>query len=166
MKKFALLHCKNKCTGNTFVQFDHDGLQQKVSQLQSSLSHNLMKETFSDLFEGVESLETVEFSQQSPIVNKTRFNNPPVPKTPVPRNPCTDPNAGAPSAADKQAAKCTIKKSPQCFKLQERFLLIQAGIQDERDELLEEISMMEAYCEETKKTLETKIQNDKNMLEK
>merc|ERR1740117_361831 len=71
---------------------------------------------------------------------------------------------GAPSAADKRAAKCTIKKSPQCYKLQERFLLIQSGIQDERDELMEEISMLENYCEETKQTMETQIQNDKDML--
>merc|ERR1719240_1409986 len=96
-------------------------------------------------------------SSQEPVINKTTFNNPPVPKTKVPGNPCNDPDAGAPSAADKRAAKCTIKKSPQCYKLQERFLLIQAGIQDERDELMEEISMMETFCKETKQTLETQI---------
>merc|ERR1719281_2231187 len=71
---------------------------------------------------------------------------------------------GAPSAADKRAAKCTIKKSPQCYKLQERFLMIQSGIEDERDELLDEISMLEHFCEETKKTLETQISNDQDML--
>ena len=57
-----------------------------------------------------------------------------------------------PSAADKRAA--------QCYKLQERFLLIQAGIQDERDELLEEIGMLETDCEETK-TMPTLIGNNK-----
>jgi hypothetical protein len=102
--------------------------------------------------------------EQQPIINKTKFNNPPVPRTEVPGNPCTDPDKGAPSAANKRAAKCTIKKSPQCFKLQERFLLIQSGIQDERDELMEEISMMENFCEETKKTLEDQIDHDKSML--
>merc|ERR1719514_22074 len=96
--------------------------------------------------------------------NKTQFNNPPVPKTKVPSNPCNDPDMGAPSAADKRAAKCTIKKSPQCYKLQERFLLIQSGIEDERDELLEEIAMLEHFCEETKNTLETQIANDEDML--
>merc|ERR1719453_2497268 len=101
-----------------------------------------MADTFKDLFDGIEGLESVEFvqlrAQQTPIVNKTKFSNPPVPRTKVPGNPCNDPDAGAPSAADKRAAKCTIKKSPQCYKLQERFLLIQSGIEDERDELLEE----------------------------
>merc|ERR1719446_1173131 len=144
MKHFALLHCKDECTHKSFVQFNHDGLQKKVSQLQSSLSHDLMQVSFADLFEGIEGLESVEFLQtsahQMPLINKTKFSNPPMPKTKVPGNPCNDPDAGAPSAADKRAAKCTIKKSPQCYKFQERFLLIQSGIEDERDELLEEIS--------------------------
>merc|ERR1719258_80290 len=68
-------------------------------------------------------------------------------------NPCNDRHGGAPSAATKRAAKCTITKSPQCYKLQERFLLIQAGIKDDRDALLEDIASMEKHCEETKNTL-------------
>merc|ERR1719261_552725 len=168
MKKFTMLHCTDQCTKKSYVEFNHKGLQAKVSQLQSTLSQELMHSTFADLFEGVESLEAVEFFQmdakQTPIVNKTKFNNPPVPKTQVPGNPCTDPDAGAPSAADKRAAKCSIKKSPQCYKLQERFLLIQAGIQDERDELLDEISMLETFCEEIKLSLEVQISNDEDKL--
>merc|ERR1719353_2658517 len=101
---------------------------------------------------------------QEPLVNETKFNNPPIPKTKVPGNPCNDPYAGAPSAEDKRAAKCTIKKSPQCFKLQSRFLAIQGGIADERDQLLEDIARVEASCEEQKKTLETAIANDESLL--
>jgi hypothetical protein len=157
MKQFALLHCRDSCTKKSYVQFhDHD-LQQKVDQLKASSSHDLVQNAFADLFDQMEIVQT-------PIINKTKFNNPPVPVTKVPGNPCTDPDAGAPSAADKRAAKCTIKKSPMCYKLQERFLLIQAGIQDERDELLEEIAMLEHFCEEVKKTLETDIANDEDML--
>jgi len=167
MKNFALLHCTDQCTKKQFVKFDHDGLQQKVSQLQS-VSHSVMSETFGDLFDGIQGLESTEFSQmsadQTPMVNKTQFNNPPVPKTKVPRNPCTDPNAGAPSAQDKAAAKCTIKASPQCYKLQERFLLIQAGIQDERDELMSQRERMENFCEETKNSYESQIQNSNDRL--
>merc|ERR1719262_1532562 len=126
-----------------------------------------MTSTFKDLFDGIESMETLTSLlqiDQMPIKNKTKFNNPPVPQTKVPSNPCTDPNAGAPSAADKRAAKCSIKKSPMCYKLQERFLLIQAGIQDERDELMAQIEMMENFCEETKKSIEDQIAADEDML--
>jgi hypothetical protein len=162
--QLALLRCEDPCTHKSVVTFGDDTpLKKKVSQLQSSVSHDLMQETFADLFEGVEGLETME-QEQSPIINKTKFNNPPVPRTPVPKNPCNDPYAGAPSAADKRAAKCTIKKSPQCYKLQERFLLIQSGIEDERDELMQEIAMLEKYCEDTKDTLEKQISQCEDML--
>jgi len=168
-ENFALLHCTNQCTHKSFIEFNNAALQQKINKLKSSRPHEIMQDTFADLFEGIESLESTEFlqasSQVKPFVNKTNFSNPPVPKTQVPSNPCSDPDAGAPSSTDKNAAKCTIKKSPQCYKLQERFLLIQSGIEDERDELLEHISMMENYCEETKQTLEDQISNDEKSLE-
>jgi len=41
--------------------------------------------------------------------------------------------------------------------LQERFLLIQSGIKDERDALLEDIASMEKHCKETKETIEKQI---------
>merc|ERR1719310_1008141 len=168
MEKLALLHCTDQCTKKSFVEFNHDGLQEKVGKLQSSLSHELMQDTFKDLFEGVESLESMEFLQTdaeiAPVINKTKFSNPPVPRTKVPGNPCNDPFKGGVSAANKRAAKCTIKKSPQCYKLQERFLLIQAGIQDERDELLEHIDMLKRFCAETTETMQAQIASDEDRL--
>merc|ERR1719298_212546 len=132
-----------------------------------------MTDTLKDLYAGIEGLEgaavqlvqVTDGNAVTPVINKTKFNNPPLPRTEVPGNPCTDPDAGAPSAADKRAAKCTIKKSPQCYKLQERFLLIQSGIEDERDELLMQIEMLENFCEETKKTLESQIAEDEDRLD-
>jgi len=52
-------------------------------------------------------------------------------------------------------ARCTIGTSQSCYKLQERFLLIQSGIKDERDDLLGYIASVEKHGEETKVTLET-----------
>merc|ERR1719476_510971 len=121
-----------------------------------------MSSTFADLFEGIKSLEGYE---QQPIINKTKFNNPPVPRTKVPGNPCTDKYKGAPSPEDKRAAKCTIRRSPQCYKLQERFLLIQAGIEDERDQLMSDIESVTAECKVTRETLETSIENDESLLD-
>merc|ERR1719253_1718506 len=122
------------------------------------------------MFEGADSDDSevefvqVEGSEYQTVVNKTKFNNPPVPKTKVPSNPCTDPNKGAPSAEDKRAAKCTLKKSPQCYKLQGRFLTIQAGIADDRDKLMEEIEAADESCKSTKKTLEDSIASDNSLL--
>merc|ERR1719324_253442 len=168
VEKLALRRCTDQCSHKSFVQFQHDGLQQKISQLQSSTSRDLMQDTFADMFEGIEALESVEFlqldSDVAPFVNKTKFNNPPVPRVQLPADPCTDPEGGAPDAATKRAAKCTISKSPQCYKLQERFLLIQSGIKDERDDLLEQIGKLEESCKTTKENLETQIANDETML--
>merc|ERR1719272_2630194 len=145
MQKLVMLRCQGQCSNNE--------LQSQVDQLQSTTSKDLMAETFADMFEGAESDDSEEFVQVD-VVNKSKtgFNNPPVPRTKVPSNPCTDPNKGVPSAEDKRAAKCTLKKSPQCYKLQGRFLTIQAGIADDRDKLMEEIEAADSSCKDTKKT--------------
>jgi len=170
-EELALLDCKDPCTNKTFITFNHDSLKQKVSQLQSSVGKNLVQDTFKDMIDGIEEVDSLDFFQVHASkkalqpINKTKFNNPPLPQTEVPMNPCSDPNGGAPSAATKRAAKCSIKKSPQCYKLQERFLLIQSGIQDEKNELEKDISDMEESCKETQQTLETQIQNDQEMMD-
>merc|ERR1719484_84929 len=166
-KKMEVLRCLDPCTKKNFITFKEDQLKKQVSKLRSSRSNELLQETFADLFDGVRSLESLEFlqldAQIEPAINKTEYNNPPVPRTKVPANPCNDPDGGAPSAATKRAAKCVLSPGA-CYKLQERFLLIQSGIEDERENLLEEISMLENYCEETKQMLENQISSDEDML--
>merc|ERR1719387_2581023 len=46
VEKLALRRCTDQCSHKSFVQFQHDGLQQKISQLQSSTSRDLMQDTF------------------------------------------------------------------------------------------------------------------------
>merc|ERR1740117_2834049 len=174
MAKLSMLKCKDQCSSKTTVTFNHNQLQGQVDKLQSQASRDLMTSTFADMFEGADDIDSTQFLQahgsdyaevdQSPVKNKTAFNNPPVPRTKVPSNPCTDPNKGAPSAEDKRAAKCTLKKSPQCYKLQGRFLTIQAGIADDRDKLMEEIEAADDSCKDTKKTLESSIASDNSLL--
>merc|ERR1719446_841183 len=162
--EYAVLRCEDPCTKKSFITFEDHKLKRKMSQLQSTASNKLVQETFGDLFAGVESLESSVGMNPDLVINKTKFNNPPVPRTQVPGNPCQDESGGAPSAATKRAAKCTISKSPQCYKLQEQFLLIQSGIEDDRDALLEDIASMEAHCKETRETLEAQIKQDQDTL--
>jgi hypothetical protein len=51
MEKLAVLHCQDPCTKKSFVTFSQDSLKQKVSHLQTSLSQDLMHDTFKDLFQ-------------------------------------------------------------------------------------------------------------------
>merc|ERR1719197_1928615 len=195
MKRLAILRCKNSCTMKDTIAFNHKKLQQRLNQIQSPVSRDLIAGGLQDLFEGGASVGSVGLVQvpgseylklvnrtpgrtvqnlfqmveiddgeQDPVSNKTQFNNPPVPRTEIPMNPCSDPNMGAPSAADKAAAKCTLGKS-SCYKLQGRFLEIQAEIADARDELMEQIQHTQGSCEETEKTLGTSIENDEALLD-
>merc|ERR1740117_697426 len=171
MAKLSMLKCKDQCSSKTTVTFNHNQLQGQVDKLQSQASRDLMTSTFADMFEGADDTDSTQFLQvhgsdyaEVETPNKTAFNNPPVPRTKVPSNPCTDPNKGAPSAEDKRAAKCTLKKSPQCYKLQGRFLTIQAGIADDREKLMEEIEAADSSCKDTKKTLEASIASDNSLL--
>jgi hypothetical protein len=187
-KKVALLKCKDQCTNKTSISFNHKGLQEKFSKLQSPAAQSLMN-NFAGMFdddsddddsdgsvelvqvEGSEYMEVSRVAQEAtttvpPLAGgkKTKFNNPPVPKTKVPSNPCTDPYQGAPPTTNKRGGKCTLKKSPRCYKLQGRFLQIQAEIADARDELMDEIQKLKDSCDETKKTLEASINNDGSLL--
>jgi hypothetical protein len=173
-KKLTLLKCKNECTGTVDVSFNHNGLQDSIKKLKSKDAQDLLNHGFADMFDDEDSVSSVELVQvdaseymsvkQTPPANKTKFNNPPVPRTKVPSNPCTDPYAGAPPPPSKRAGKCTLKKSPRCYKLQGRFLKIQAEIADSRDELMDEIEKLKSSCEETKKTLDSSINNDGTLL--
>jgi len=172
-KKLAMLKCKDACTSKTTVSFNHKSLEDQLKKLNSPSAKDLVSNGFEDMFDDDDSDDATEFVQvagsdymevsQPPKNNKTKFNNPPVPRTAVPSNPCTDPNQGAPSTS-KRGGKCTLKKSPRCYKLQGRFLAIQAEIADARDYLLDEISALENACEDTKKTLEASIANDGTLL--
>jgi len=171
-QNMLLLKCKSKCTKNQFISFGDKKLEDQIDKLQSKQVRRLFTETLGELvsdkgqsavfIQGQAYLDEEQPAEKK-AVNGTKPNLPPVPRTEVPANPCTDPNGGAPSAADKAAAKCTLGKG-QCYKLQERFMLIQSGIMDERDTLQESLKTLEDHCEELEETLSTDIGNEETCL--
>merc|ERR1719450_1913701 len=89
MMQVRPLHCNKdpSCPQESFVTFQDEKLRQQVSHLQSKLSHELMHNTFKDLFAGIQSMTSVESDDdEEPKVKKTEFNNPPVPRTKVPES--------------------------------------------------------------------------------
>lgn len=167
MLQVDLLHCKSQCKKEKFVAMDHQDLQIHLSRLRSPVAIGLVQENLKQLVSGSADGDEAEageaFAQtgnSTPTSNtsmKLEKTGDPAPRTQVPDSPCDDPNGGAPSALDKRAAKCTISGSPDCSKIQERFLIIQSGIQDERDDLQEEISKVERQCDNTRINVETQI---------
>merc|ERR1719215_2461843 len=116
MKQLAMLKCKDQCTNKTSVSFNHNGLQDKLEQLKSPAAKALLTDSFADMFDDDDSEGEVELMQvdgseyMEPVLTskdstwtsmlqvanttkKTKFNNPPTPRTKVPANPCTDPYA-------------------------------------------------------------------------
>jgi hypothetical protein len=162
-KELRPMRCMNQCTHRSFITFNHEGLHKMISKMKSTRGQKLLHDGLADLM-GTEFLQQNGNSTQDPVV--TKFNNPPTPRTDVPADPCTDPDAGSPSNAVRTAGqdKCTIGKGPNCDKLQERFLLIQAGIVDQRNALMEDISDMEHHCRETAATITAAIQHKEQEL--
>jgi hypothetical protein len=84
----------------------------------------------------------------------TNFTNPPLPQEEMPANPCK----GIGYRRPYDGSKCSLSSNPMCFKLQERFLMIQAGIEETRDKLMAELDDTKERCRITKETLENEIQ--------
>jgi len=150
-----LLYCTDKCTKKGYFASKQKDLHQKLNKLQSSLSRDLMQSTFADMVHAsATKFIEVDFQQQ-PSTNTTPVELP---------QGCDDENAGAPPPEGfGDQVSCTLGPD-DCGLLQEKFLNIQAGIQDEFDELKELIQETEDYCEESQLTTTTQILLDEHRL--
>jgi len=157
--------CTDCRTKEVFLEFGDAELQKHIAKLKSKKTLKAMHQTFEDLFAGVQSLQNLEFIQtgakQMPV-NKTNFSNPPVPRTEVPQDPCN--GETVPAMATKEGASCEFSNSPKCYKLQERFLLIQSGVKDEYEELLDNIANLKEWLDESLNQLQDQIDEDKRSL--
>merc|ERR1719265_1404192 len=112
VKKLTMLECKDQCTNKSYVTFNHKVLQQHMNDLRSPGMQDLITQTFEDLFDDGEPEDSVQLVQvegseymeavlnrtsmlkdeasttmppkPTPAPKKTKFNNPPTPKTKVP----------------------------------------------------------------------------------
>lgn len=149
-----LLQCHDPCTLTSFVAFNHQTLQKKLDQLQSSASHGLVQDSLQALLPPPVSKHADSLLQ---------INSQPQPQIHDATNPC-DGSGGKVTQAHKDAAKCTIASSPHCPKIQEKFGAIQGGLIDEKNSLLKHIARWEKYRDATTGIMEKKIENDKTML--
>jgi len=162
MKNMSLQKCTNECTNRTYVSFNNKGLQDRVNKLRSPGAQDLMRDTFANMFDGdsdsdEDDAEPIHLAIEPKIPQKTKFNNPPVPRTEIPAKPALPPVPSMKRCGDK----CHLKDTgARCYEIAAKFLKIQSEIADSRDELLDVLSKAQAGCDETKKTLEMSINND------
>jgi hypothetical protein len=141
-----LLRCTRECDATSLVSVDHAPLRRHIDLLKSRVAHQLLQQSFSDLDE----------HDGSPS-NAVR-------RSVIPASPCNDPTKGAPSPKDKRMAKCTVSGKASCTKLQERFMLIQSSLRDEKDTLKENVVDLEKKCEETETTMSRLVQDEEQSL--
>jgi len=159
--------CPNGCSHMGHpgtVEFTHAELQHKVDNLKSKLSKDLFQDTMADLFDGIQGLQSAELIQTGSAQVPNRFaNKTDLPKHPINKNgklgACSDPYKGGPPPCPKSHGACCQLTNGTCYKLQGRFLRIQAGVVDEKEKLQEQLAKLNHKCAETKETLEAKIQD-------
>mmetsp|Transcript_20699 Transcript_20699/g.33457 ORF Transcript_20699/g.33457 Transcript_20699/m.33457 type:complete len:893 (-) Transcript_20699:95-2773(-) len=166
-KSLNLLHCQTACTAKPYVSFQDSAIRKKLDELDSPRLHEALQETFADVLSS-KFPQIVDFAQEdpqllkAPVVNESKVARQPAPRTAIPSDPCKDDNFGAP--ASKRASKCTVSDNPNCGAMQTRFLFIQAGMLDERDDLKEELIELEESCEKRDKTLQDEIEQGEAIL--
>lgn len=131
----------NSTNGHT-----HSQLQSAMKELQSDASIEIMHDHLNELMdregESSDPVDPATTTAEEPAT--TWAPNELKAMTVKRRRPCK-----APFAADKRTSKCALSTGPNCKKLAEKFLYIEAGISDKRDELEESLSNLEKHCEFT-----------------
>jgi len=135
-KSLFLLSCQDEC--GSFITVSHDQYEDAASELGED-TRQLLSEGLADVV-----------SENQP---KMMMNTTPAPPVNQKRNgPCK-----SPVPSNKRSGKCSISDSPDCPKMQEKFMYIQAGIVDKRDELQAQLAKLEADCEKVKMNLDSQM---------
>lgn len=143
----ALIQCECQ-NGDTAVAIEDATLTKMLSSLKSDLVKQYVHHELQAVFK--HSQHAAVLLDEGMRRNKTFFPPNKLNVTDVPQ---------APVKPDCVVVdKCNIASNPNCGKLRDRFLGIQAGIEEKKDELSEKLVELEHFCEETGKAYETEIQ--------
>jgi hypothetical protein len=151
-KSLFLLRCEDECTGESLVKFGHDTLHSVASSLQSSAVRQLLNQSLVEAYGSADGY--------TPGINLTTWKPQIHSKMTGPRSgPCKNPKP-----LDKRTGKCSMNSNPDCSKMQEKFKYIQAGVEDKRDELQEQISKLETDCKHVEANLQAQISDFESKL--
>jgi hypothetical protein len=140
-----LVKCQDACTGETFVSFKHDGMRSNATLLQSAAARQMLNDTLAEAYNGED--------KYTPGTNLTTYSPHKLPDMTITRSgPCKERKM-----ADKRTSKCSMSTNPDCQKMREKFSYIQAGIEDKRDELQEQLGNLAGDCELMRHNLESQI---------
>jgi len=105
------------------------------------------------------------FTRGEPMMGPkvTKFENPPLHQEPIPGDPC-DGISFDDAAVESRGCKID-RGGKNCWKLQDKFLLIQGGIVDEKDKLVLQLAQTRKECHETIELLKGMILASENALD-
>jgi len=149
-------HCVDKC-GDSFVDFKHEEMQNLTSTLKSNITKQLLSDTLAD----VDSEDPLPALPAANVTTTTTWAPAKLEERTMTRSgPCK-----TPVPEDKRTGKCSMDKSPNCERLQEKFMYIQSGIQDKRDEIQAQLDALLLQCKETRTNLEAQISDFETQLQ-
>jgi uncharacterized protein YegL len=147
-KTLLLQRCYDSTSGCSYVDIADDAWRSSVNMIQSASTRQMLSD-------GVYEAASFGSDQDPPTTTEmpTTWSPNVIKKSTMPRSgPCK-----APSPTEKGAGKCSMDDNPNCEKMVERFMYIEAGIQDKEADLMEQISTLEGDCEKTKLNLDSQI---------
>merc|ERR1719502_444227 len=137
----SLLQCSHK-HGGKFLTLGHRSIRAKLAKLKSKEAREGIQKALAGILGG---------TAQVPTANSTAAGAMEVDTEPDP---------------EKQLAKCTVSDSPNCPLLRDRFIDIQSGIVDKRDELKHQLAQLQEECANTIANLMSQIADFEAKLKK
>merc|ERR1719215_1562842 len=164
--KLLLMQCSH-CDGAVLLQHGHVDVQSKLNALQSSVARMYSSQNLHQAYLEAEQRSPVAFVQEEASLrhvvghrhrhrhahrhHQQLFNSPAFALN----------TSDVPEAPQVQEcvpnSRCTIAGSPNCQKLKDRFLVIQAAIVDKKSQLSTELVEKENFCSSTAKEIEASI---------
>jgi hypothetical protein len=186
----AFSGCVDGC-GESFVAFHHDKLHSAIAGLKHDATRQLLNAQFFDDSEGSQDSQDADFfedqgtsesedgakelnlaaNKQTPTLDAklpdltattTTTWGPPALDT---RNLKRSGPCKTPVPEDKRTGKCSIDSNPNCEAMQEKFVVIQSGIQDKRDEIQKQLDDLTESCKITRTNLEAQIADFETQLQ-
>eukprot|EP00929_Paragymnodinium_shiwhaense_P124050 TRINITY_DN988_c0_g1_i4.p1 TRINITY_DN988_c0_g1~~TRINITY_DN988_c0_g1_i4.p1 ORF type:complete len:1003 (-),score=315.27 TRINITY_DN988_c0_g1_i4:170-2938(-) len=152
--------CEDECTGEAFVSFGHEQLQNLTSTLQSNVTRQLLTDSLMAA-EGDEEDQVPTLDATMNTTVTTTWAAPELPSRTLTRSgPCK-----TPVPEDKRTGKCSLDANPNCERMQEKFMYIQSGIQDKRDEVQTQLDQLLARCKIERENLEAQISDMETQLQ-
>lgn len=139
----ALLQCSGR--GTSFITFGHHVMRRKFSKLQSPIVREIVQQGLTKAYASARPAPALSFLQED--------EEDPVIKT-----------SDQPTSARKQHNKCTLRNSPSCEGIRDRFMQIQSEVEDKQMELTQQWSSLQARCKYIDENFQAQIQSQEIQL--